>query len=53
MIYYVYILKSTKNNKFYIGQTGNIYKRFLRHNKGKVKSTKSGAPWKLVYSEEY
>lgn len=38
---YVYILKSLKDNKQYIGSTINLSKRMLAHNKGHVKSTKN------------
>ena len=48
MIYYTYILKSLKNNDLYIGSTSNLFKRIALHNQGRVKSTKSYQPWKLV-----
>lgn len=48
MEYVVYILFSQKNLKYYVGQTHDIEKRFERHNKGYVLSTKSGLPWVLV-----
>ncbi len=53
MLFFVYILKSTKDNKFYIGQTNNLEKRLLRHNSGKVTATKNRRPFILVYKEEY
>ncbi len=31
--------------------TSNIQKRITYHNNGKVKSTKSKIPWKIVYNE--
>ncbi|MBU1071359.1 GIY-YIG nuclease family protein, partial [Patescibacteria group bacterium] len=34
MFYYVYILKSFKNNSLYIGYTSNLKKRFKSHNLG-------------------
>ncbi len=49
----VYKLKSSVNNKYYVGQTTDIEKRLLYHNSGYSKSTKAGIPWKLVYSENY
>jgi putative endonuclease len=52
-MFYVYILKSEKNNSYYIGYCSNIDRRLNQHNKGFVKSTKKYAPWKLVYIEEY
>lgn len=48
-----YILKSIKNGRYYIGHTSNIEERVLRHNSGRSKFTKSGMPWKLVYTENY
>ena len=52
-MYYTYILKSQKDNNFYIGQSCNIENRLYKHNSGLVKSTKYRRPLKLVYSEEY
>ena len=49
----VYVLKSSKDNNLYIGCTSNINHRLDYHNKGKVKSTKSRRPLKLVYKENY
>ena len=47
-MYFVYLLKSLKDNKYYIGQTNNIDKRLSLHNLGKVQSTKSRRPFKLI-----
>ena len=52
-MYYVYILKSKKNNKLYIGFTNDLRKRFFQHNSGQSKYTKSFMPWVLVYYESY
>ena len=51
MGYYVYILHSEKNGRYYIGYTGDIETRLDKHNFGSTKSTKSGIPWKMVYYE--
>ena len=53
MIFYVYILKSSIDFGYYIGQTKNLDKRIEKHNLGLVKSTKYRKPLKLVYSEKY
>ena len=53
MEYFVYILKSLKDKKFYIGFTKNINQRLEQHNSGKVKSTKSRRPFLVVYKETY
>ena len=47
-MYYVYALKSLKDNKYYFGQTDDIYKRFNEHNQGRVLSTKYRKPFMLV-----
>ncbi len=52
-MYHVYILKSQKTSRYYIGSTGNLLDRLVRHNSGRSKSTKKEMPWKLVYSELY
>ena len=52
-MFHVYILLSESTHKFYIGSTGNLSDRLLRHNSGRSKATKVGIPWQLVYSEEF
>jgi len=47
----VYILQSTVTDRYYVGHTQDIQNRLDRHNKKRVRSTKSGVPWKLVYTE--
>ncbi|MBI2627106.1 MAG: GIY-YIG nuclease family protein [Parcubacteria group bacterium] len=49
----VYVLKSSKTGKYYIGQTNNLSERFNSHNKGKNASTKTGVPWNLAASKEF
>ncbi len=49
-MFYVYILKSKKTGKYYYGQTNNLIDRIQRHNGGRVRSTKHGKPWRLVYA---
>lgn len=52
-MYYLYILKSVKNNRYYIGSTNNIERRLLEHNSGKTKSLKYLRPLKLVFKKEF
>ena len=52
-MYYVYLLKSEKTGAIYKGSTEDLKGRFLGHNDGKVKSTKGGRPWKLLYYEAF
>jgi putative endonuclease len=51
MIYYVYVLKSQKDSKNYIGSTKNLKLRLKQHLDGQVKSTKNRRPLKLIYFE--
>ena len=50
--YWVYILKSDKDHRFYIGSAANVQARLKFHNAGLQRSTKNRIPFKLVYSEE-
>lgn len=52
-MFYAYILKSKKNNSYYIGSCLDVIKRLRQHNSGKVKSTKRFMPWRLVYKENF
>ena len=52
MAYYVYILQSQKDHKYYIGSTANVEKRVRYHNAGLQKSPKNRIPFVLVYQEE-
>jgi putative endonuclease len=50
-MYYVYVLKSKKDKKNYVGYTKNLKLRFELHNKGEVISTKNRRPLELIYYE--
>jgi putative endonuclease len=49
--YFVYVLKSEKDNNFYTGFSENLYKRIEEHDAGRVESTMYRGPFKLVYYE--
>ena len=53
-MYYVYILKSQKDNKFYTGITNNLERRLEQHNIGysATRSTKNRGPFTLVFAQE-
>lgn len=54
MTFYTYILYSKKIDRYYIGSTGNLEERLKRHNQGRSKATKAGAPeWVLVFSQQF
>jgi len=51
MQHFVYILYSQSRDRYYIGSSGDVEQRLIRHNAGATLSTKSGRPWKIVYTE--
>ena len=52
-MYYVYILRSLKDGRYYIGFTSDVESRLAYHNAGKQRSTKNRIPFVLVYTENY
>ena len=52
-VYYVYILFSERDNKFYTGITNNIERRVHQHSIGysSTRSTKNRGPFKLVFAQ--
>jgi putative endonuclease len=53
LMYYVYILQSQRNGRYYIGCTHNMVQRLEQHNSGMTKSTRNLRPWCLVFTEEF
>lgn len=51
-MYFVYFIKSKKNNSIYVGITNNLIRRLKQHNEGQG-STKRYRPWKYAYIEGY
>ena len=51
MNYYVYVLRSKRDDKYYVGFSENLEKRLKLHSKGQVVSTKYRRPLELVYYE--
>jgi putative endonuclease len=49
MIFTVYAIKSSVDNRIYVGFTSNLERRIKEHNQGKTKSTKGDKP--LIYKE--
>ena len=49
----LYILFSSKLNKYYIGSTNDIHRRLYEHNIGHSTFTKTGIPWSLVFSKQF
>jgi len=53
MEYFVYILKSKKDDSLYTGYTKDIKERLKMHNRGKVFSTKRKIPFEMMYFERH
>ncbi len=50
---HVYVLRSEKDGKRYVGMTSNIGGRLEEHNKGVTKSTRDRRPFVLSYVEVF
>ncbi len=53
IMHWTYVLRSDKDGTSYTGSTSDLEKRIKTHNSGKVRSTKSKRPLKLIYSEQH
>ncbi len=54
MNFCVYILFQPFLDRYYVGSTANLDERVNRHNQGRSKATKFGAPhWKIVYTKYF
>jgi len=52
-MYVVYILFSTKIDKYYVGYTNDLDRRISEHNRCKGKFTDRGIPWIIVHTETF
>lgn len=53
-MFIVYVLRSLKNKKRYIGYTSkDAFERLKDHNRGCNKWTRENGPFKVIYQEEY
>lgn len=52
-MYFVYVLKSLRDNKYYIGQTNDFERRVRQHMLGRVASTKNRRPFRIVGSKMF
>ena len=50
-MFYTYVLKSSKDHKYYIGFSANLKQRLIEHHKGEVEATKHRRPLQLIYYE--
>ncbi len=49
----MYVLKSEKDGRLYIGSTSDLDRRLLEHSQGLVKSTKHRRPLIFIYQEQF
>lgn len=52
-MFYVYVLRSRKDNHFYTGYSSDLRKRMKQHFSGENFSTKDRLPFDLIYYEAY
>ncbi len=52
-MFFVYVIKSLKNNRFYVGHTNDVARRLLEHNSGLSKYTSISKPFELIFSEVF
>ncbi len=50
MPFHVYVLKSEKTQRLYIGQTNDLQRRIGEHQRGKHPATRNRGPWKLLFA---
>jgi putative endonuclease len=50
---YFYVPESEADQSWYYGSTSDLVARLKMHNAGRVKSTKSKKPYKVIYYEAY
>ena len=51
MPFFVYILQSEKDGRFYIGHTEHLAERVKYHNAGYSHALRNRGPWRLAYFE--
>jgi putative endonuclease len=52
-MFYVYVIRSEVDGRFYVGFCTNLERRLKEHNAGKTFSTKGYCPWKLFFFEQF
>ena len=52
-MYYVYILLNDAKTRTYTGVTDDVNKRLADHNDGRVKSSQSYRPYKVIHTESF
>jgi putative endonuclease len=52
-MFYLYVLRSEKTGRRYVGSSQDVDSRLQQHNSGQSLATKHGAPWKLIHQEAF
>jgi len=52
-MFFVYVLRSEKTKRYYVGSTENLENRLEEHNSGETKSIRNGIPWQLIHTEQF
>jgi putative endonuclease len=52
-MFHVYVLRSERTGRRYVGSCEDFEDRFRRHNAGESKASKYGAPWILLHKESF
>ena len=52
-MYYVYVLLNETNTKTYTGVADDVNKRLAEHNAGRVKSSRTYCPYKIIHTESF
>lgn len=52
-MFYVYVLRLKKSERYYIGQTQDIAKRLKKHSRGETKSMKNRGEFDVVHVEKW
>ena len=50
---YIYVIRSEKDGRDYVGMTIDLARRLKEHNSGKTRSTRFYVPWNLVHYEVF
>ena len=50
-MFWVYVLKSRRTGRRYVGCTADLDWRIEEHNRGQTRATRGGAPWDMVHKE--
>ena len=52
-MFHVYVLRSGKTGRRYVGSCEDLVDRVRRHNNSESKATRHGVPWILIHVEKF